>query len=382
MFMLGQCHMFGLGVPADMKTGTNWYTSAADQGSREAAFELGEVHAAGRTGHGVDLVEALRWWRVAARREHARACLKVAHCYRWGDAVMQDKQLAFAWYGRAAAAGNIQAHVWLGECYEHGDGAEADAAKAVEHYRKAANGGDAHALAELGRCILHGIGTRADPACGDVILRAAAEGGWTPALGELERYWFSRGEKLFGRAGVDPETAAEAVRCYRKAAELGHRRGALMLAECLRHGVGTPADLEQSVIWYRKAATLFDAKIALGDMYYYGWGVGRNEREAVRWYEQAVAQHEDAYAMYSLGYCLLHGHGGRRDARAALGLLRRSAWLGEADAQFELGSAYYRGAGANSNPRLAIKWLRSAATLGHAQAITFLARLESSEVAG
>jgi hypothetical protein len=294
---------------------------------------------------------------------------------------MQDKSLAFAWYGRAAAAGDTRAHVWLGECYEHGEGVEADAARAVEHYRKAASGGDVHALAELGRCTLHGIGTRADPACGDVILRAAAEGGWTSALGELERYWYSRGEKLLGRAGADSETAAEAVRCYRKAAELGHRRGALMLAECLRHGIGVPVDLAQAVVWYRKAATLFDAKIALGDMYYYGWGVGRNEREAVRWYEQAVAQHEDAYAMYSLGYCLLHGHGGRQDARAALRLLHRAARLGEADAQFELGSAYYRGVGANGNRRLAIKWLRSAAMLGHAQAIAFLARLETDRSA-
>ena len=80
--------------------------------------------------------------------------------------------------------------------------------------------------------------------------------------------------------------------------------------------------------------------------------------------------------MYSLGYCLLHGEGTRRDARAGLRWLRQSALLGEVDAQYELGTAYYRGTGTASNSRLAMRWLRSAARLGHAQALAFLERVE------
>ncbi len=249
----------------------------------------------------------------------------------------------------------------------------ADARYAVAYYRLAAEAGEAHGQAELGRCLLHGRGIAADRRRGEALLRAAAEGGWPSALGELERYWFAAGERLLHGRPPDP---AGAARHYRKAAELGHRRAALMLAECLRHGVGGEPDLPQAMVWYRKAASLFDAKIALGDMYYFGWGVERNAREAVRWYEQAVAQHEDAYAMYSLGYCLLHGEGTRRDARAGLRWLRQSALLGEVDAQYELGTAYYRGTGTATNSRLAMRWLRSAARLGHAQALAFLERVE------
>jgi TPR repeat protein len=103
--------------------------------------------------------------------------------------------------------------------------------------------------------------------------------------------------------------AARAYSCYRKAAELGHRRAALITGDCLRHGVGVAADPAQALLWYGKAATLFEAKIALGDLYYYGIGVKANFRESFRWYEQAAGQQEDSYAMYSVGYCLLYGQG-------------------------------------------------------------------------
>jgi TPR repeat protein len=221
----------------------------------------------------------------------------------------------------------------------------------------------------------YGIGGQADPSRGEVALKQAAEGGWRPALDELERYWFAEGERHFHGHGLVAD-AAKARHCYRRAGELGHRRAAYMLAECLRHGLGGPADAAQALTWYRQAATLFDAKLALADMYYHGEGVVRNYREAYRWYEQAVAQHEDAFALYSLGFCLLHGHGVRRDAKQALRHLRRAAVLGEVNAQYELGVAYYRGIGVAKSPRLAMKWLRMAAGHGQEEARGFLERIE------
>ena len=110
--------------------------------------------------------------------------------------------------------------------------------------------------------------------------------------------------------------------------------------------------------------------------------MAKSEREALRWYEQAVAQHEDAYAMYSLGYCLLHGRGTRGDPETGLRWLCRSAELGEVNAQYELGSAYYRGVGAPATRQLAMKWLRSAAAFGHARAQAFVERTSRGEARG
>jgi TPR repeat protein len=196
------------------------------------------------------------------------------------------------------------------------------------------------------------------------LLRKAAEAGWPQALKELERFLFGRGEALLhAAASADDVRLVEAVSRFRGSAELGHRRAAFMLAECLRHGTGTVVDVAQAVIWYRKAATILDAKVQLGDLFYFGQGVPRNLREALHWYEQAAVTHEDPYAMYSFGYCLLHGQGAARDLRAGAHWLRRAALQGEADAQYELGLAYFRGEGVKPSLRLAAKWLRAAAGL-------------------
>jgi hypothetical protein len=272
----------------------------------------------------------------------------------------------------------VAAHVWLGECYEHGEGVAADPVAARRHYHAAAEVDTAHGLAELGRCQLYGIGGQVDIGRGEAALKQAAENGWQQALDELERYWFSEGERYFHGHGAVTDVA-RARQCYRKAGELGHRRAAYMLAECLRHGLGGAVEPAQAITWYRQAATLFDAKLALADLYYHGEGVVRNYREAYRWFEQAVAQHEDAYALYSLGFCLLHGQGVRREVKLALRHLRRAAVLGEVNAQYELGAAYYRGAGIVKSPRLAMKWLRMAASHGQEEARAFLERIGRGE---
>ncbi len=385
MFLLGQCYVFGKGVERDTQIGLGWYRRAAESGNREAQFELGEWCAFGREGLTIDMPEAIRWYRLAARQEHLQAQRKLGHCYRNGDGVSENKVQAVAWYRRAAEGGDVAARIWLGECYEHGEGVAADAVLAVEHYRKAAEEGHPHGWAELGRCALHGIGMAMDVAQGERWLRIAVEAGWEAALGELERYCFFRAESLFEQAEASSDAVAlekEAAIYYRKAGELGHRRAALRMAECYRQGKGVPVDTLQAMTWYHKAARLFEAKIALADLYYFGYGAeGKTSdvREAFRWYEMAVAQHEDAYAMYSLGYCLLYAQGCENTlqrAREGCRWLRKAALLGDAEAQYELGKAYQEGRGVVNNPRLAVKWLRNAAHQGHDAAQQFMAGLE------
>jgi len=168
----------------------------------------------------------------------------------------------------------------------------------------------------------------------------------------------------------------EAVAAFRRAAEWGHRRAAFMLAECLRHGTGAAVDVPQAVGWYRKAATLLDAKLILGDIFHFGQGVPPNPVEAAHWYAQAANRHKDPYAMYSYGFCLMYGHGTAPDAEAAVGWLRQAALQDEADAQYELGMAYFLGRGLKRNPRFAAKWLRASARQGNESAAVFLQRME------
>lgn len=350
MLQLARCYRLGAGTSADAALAAQWLERAAEAGQRDAAYELGQAYANGKFGLSVNPAEALRWWRAAGRRGQAAACLRMAHCYRWGEMVRLDKAIAFAWYRRAAAS-DARDHVWLGECCEQGEGVSPDAAQAVAHFRLAAEAGDLRAKAEWGRCLLRGIGGEMSVVKGEALLRAAADAGWPGALTELQRHWFAEGERQRRRWQRQlPGEPAKALHSYRKAAELGHRQAALRLAECLQQGWCGEADEVQAINWYRKAAALPEAKVALGDAYYFGRGVIRNGREAMRWYEHAAIEHGHAYAMYRLGYGHYHGDGVARNVRQGLQWLRRAAHQGHAEASAELARCESQLAGAHRSP--------------------------------
>ena len=391
MFLLGQCHVFGRGLKLDLLAGLSWYRRAAEKGNREAEFELAEWHAFGRAGLAVDMVEAIRWYRRAARRGHPQAQRKLGHCYRNGDGLTENKAQALAWYQRAAAGQDVLAQIWLGECHEQGDGVAINPVQAVQYYRAAAAQHSSHGMAELGRCLLYGIGVEADPVGGEALLREAAQLGWLSASNELGRYFFARAEKTLqawqvaAADNTDGTAFPRALADYQSAAELGHARAAYILGACHQHGYGVACHFDQAVYWYQKASRLFEARLALADLYYTGLGEqhqGRDLSQARHWYAKAVALQEDAYAMYSLGYCLLYGQGTAAEPdgptlRRACRWLKKAALLGEPAAQFELGRAYAQGLGVSLQPRLAMKWLRSSARLGYAAAQNWLAALKT-----
>ena len=383
MFLLGQCAMFGSGMPRDPDVALAWYRKSAAAGNLDAEFELGECHALGAGAMPRHAATALKHWRAAAARGHARALLKIGHAHRNGDGVAENRSEALRHYFLAAEKGEVQAWVWLGECLENGDGGAPDPVLARKAYARAAEAGDAHGRAEYGRCLLRGIGGVADVARGQAELAHALRMGWGQARGEIERFWFDRGMRLLVEAAsaADPGLA-DAVTSLRRAATLGHRRAAFMLAECLRHGTGTAIDLPEALRWYRQAAPLVDAQLIIADLLYFGRGVEADLAEAFQWYLRAARQHQDAYAMYSSGYCLLHGEGVGRDAAAGVRWLRRAAAQGEADACHELALHHLRGDDGAASTRAALRWLRAAARLGHAEAGKRLAALEEGVEAG
>ncbi len=59
-------------------------------------------------GQGVpeDLVEALRWFRLAAEQGHAEAQNNIGRMFLDGKGVLQDHALAYMWFNLAAASGH------------------------------------------------------------------------------------------------------------------------------------------------------------------------------------------------------------------------------------------------------------------------------------
>lgn len=95
------------------------------------------------------------------------------------------------------------------------------------------------------------------------------------------------------------EDKAEAVRCYRRAAEQGHAKAQNNLGYAYDHGEAVAEDKAEAVKWYRKAAEHGNAtaQFNLGYAYDHGGGVAEDKAEAIKWYRKAA---EQGYAIAQL----------------------------------------------------------------------------------
>lgn len=76
----------------------------AETGDVSAQMILGDMFAAGE-GVPQDYVEAVYWYRLAARRGIAKAQLSLGLLYSQGQGVEQDMAIAYQWTAMAAAQG-------------------------------------------------------------------------------------------------------------------------------------------------------------------------------------------------------------------------------------------------------------------------------------
>jgi clan AA aspartic protease (TIGR02281 family) len=114
--------------------------------------------------------------------------------------------------------------------------------------------------------------------------------------------------------------------------------------------------LEQYRVWQPLAEQgNADAQLILGEMYYYGRGVGVDYALAANWYRKAAEQ-DNAAAAYSLGYLYEMGHGVARDYGQAFALYSKAAGQGYAQAQFRLAELYANGHGTNVDRVQAYAW--------------------------
>src|ERR1039458_9094495 len=111
-------------------------------------------------GEGVakDAVEAVKWFRKAAEKNHAKAQCALGNCYCSGEGVTKDYVEALNWYRKAAEKNQAKAQCALGNCYCSGEGVTKDYVEALNCYRKAAEKNYAGAEFRLGYCYREGEG--------------------------------------------------------------------------------------------------------------------------------------------------------------------------------------------------------------------------------
>ena len=82
----------------------------------------------------------------------------------------------------------------------------------------------------------------------------------------------------------------------------------------------------------------------LGYFYYYGEGVAKDYKEAVKWWTKSAEQGVEE-AQYNLGVCYDKGRGVEKDMNKAVKWYTKSAEQGNANAQCNLGICYKKGEG-------------------------------------
>jgi TPR repeat protein len=94
----------------------------------------------------------------------------------------------------------------------------------------------------------------------------------------------------FGGAGTNQDFA-EAMKWFRKAADLGNGAAMNLIGGHYFFGLGVAKDYAEALKWYRRAADAGStaAMNHLSEMYTYGRGVTQDHAEAMRWYEKAAA---------------------------------------------------------------------------------------------
>ena len=321
MYDLGNCFRCGKGVKKNYAEAIKWYTLAAEKGNTEAMCDLGFIYNNDYNENDCHN-ETVSWseaifgdaypsWAgiVFAIGAIIGAIIGgVSQLERFGGGIGETIfvmpfcsviGLGIVWISmmlgaffrgivgsisrkKAAAAGDANAMAALGEYYAEKKG-ETNRAKAILWLQRAADAEHSGALSGLAKYYREGIGVEKD--------EAEAE--------RLEKRSVAKHRK----------NQEEAVKWYKKAAELGDANAAICLGSCYEDGEGVEKNYEEAVKWYKKAVELdntnANAATVLGLCCY----IEKNYSEAIKWLEKAVELgNTDANAATVLRVCYDHSN--------------------------------------------------------------------------
>jgi TPR repeat protein len=195
----------------------------------------------------------------------------------------------------------------------------------------------------------------------DVLLKKATQGDVQAQFEVGEMYYYGIGTKV---------DQPKAIEWYAKAAGKEHAAAQAQLAWAYFYGsstFGILKDLTKAISLFQKSAAKGDVYALLGleVAYRNGQGVNRDEKEAQRYFDNAMpaleklAQQGDHLAQYWMGQV------NRKDHAKAFGWYEKSALQGNVQAQWDVGSFYQLGFGVPKNDVKAFEWYEKSALQGY-----------------
>ena len=286
---LGMNYEKGWNVTVDRDQAAEWYLRAADQGSTEAFYLLGQIYG-DKTWPLHDPKRSFRFTRRAAEAGDAKAQVALGFKFIEGQGVARNSAEGERWAKRGVSAlealitqePSNEARIrklavaiyetWLGDYYfPESHLLPKEAAEAIYWYEKAAR---------------HGTGAIAQCA--------------QSKLGFIHE--------------TETKNYTEAVKWYRMAAEAGSASAQRNLGNLCYNGLGVAQSSPEALKWFLLAAQAGDpdAETLIGQIYEDGSGVAQDYAEAAKWYRKASEQGEP-YAQGHLAYLCMEGLGVPRD---------------------------------------------------------------------
>lgn len=228
-------------------------------------------------------------------------------------------------------------------------------AAAAAAFEEAATAGNGEAMGCLGYMYLYGRGMdRPQPAVGFEWVHKGAEAERDPhAMYALANAYLA-GVGTTGREHL-------ARHWFIEAAEQDYAEAMRSLGELARQKMND-SSYHEALVWFQKAADAgsIEARVDIGMMLEFGWGVRRNAAEALKWYKYAAAGGSPR-GKWAVGQSYQKGVGVAQDYRLAMAWYRRAAAAGYANAMSSIGALYENGLGVRKNPRTANRWYKRGA---------------------
>jgi TPR repeat protein len=353
--------------PERIGVAIQWYQRAIDLGDGEAALRLGRLRSDPSSAVRQPQ-EARSAFEKAAQRGSIEAAMILAEDPYDGATLGVQAGEADLWLNRAVDTKAPRALVLAAEIRSQNgaDGREVAKELLTEAVRRVDD--DVTALLSLGRHLRDGVLIDRDVPLALKLFDRAATSDNSAAF-----YEFARTALTYPSAATESMRKA-AIERLGKAAERGHVKAAVAMGDALFRGNGVPESQAEAMRWYRRAAESGSpaAYIRLGDLYA-NRSSGMEAPQALEWYRKA-AEANSAIAMTRLGRMFNEGRGVPQDRALAATWFSRAAAAGNGAAMLDL-SKLYSQAGGPGHFNLARESLEKAIKAGDARAPIALAKL-------
>lgn len=277
-----------LGITQNLESAMDWFLLAANQGSAESQYNVGQFYYYGLHVP-KDAAVAAEWFLKASKQYHTNSQIILGVMYLGGVGVPKDNYHALQWLLPPAMEGNSQAQYLIGKMYETGEGLfPKDCSKAMEWYLKSADQGDEKSQVQVGHLYFFNRDVHKDDEIAlEWYLKAANQG-------------YSAGQFFVGmcyESGQDIQDYPKAMKWYRKAV-VKNSFVSYYIGRMYEHGRGVEKDLTEAMKWYLQGAEdgCVDAQVSIAEMYCSQAVSVRaaDPKEAKEWYKKAVIWYKQA----------------------------------------------------------------------------------------